>query len=167
MPVAAVGAAATVAVGYMQHRAASNAAKAQERASKEALFHETQREAIGDKRYDDQAARVAAGDAAYQRDLAEWKARHGYGPSGGGAPGKAQENYSGAPPPGQVGGGWTGPMAAQPRTLQDLAGAAPGGFGAAPTADQAGSMADASTGQGQTLQDLSEWNDWKSKGLGA
>jgi len=149
----AIPAAVGVASAIMKNKSEAAARKAAASANQQALTHTTSRESIEDQRYqqrwDD-----------FQRRHAAWEARQfGGAQSGGSQPTNmspvAVSARNAVMQPG---------YSAQPQTLRDIASASTGGFGATP--DQAGSMADASTGQGGTLRDLSEWNDWRSKGLG-
>lgn len=169
--------------GYFSNKANKRATKTQADATKAATDYQTKRDSVTDKRYDDEVADKKMRWDAYQRDLAEWKARHGYGPaaSGGGGGG---------------GGGLAGGLtvadfdalhksgvgaAPAPPTLRDLgpgfggtrlpaydpknpnAGPAPvfGGMSlpALPPSGSGSSPADVSAMP--TLADLGKWNDWE------
>lgn len=81
MPAAAVGAAATVAVGYMQHRSANKAAKVQQQSGTDALTYQKGRDQISDQRYMDTWK-------DYQARHAAWEQRN-FGAKTGGAPATA------------------------------------------------------------------------------
>lgn len=156
----AIPAAAAIGGAVIKSRSESAARKAQERATAAALTHQTGRESLEDRRYNDAWA-------DYQRRHAAWEARN-FGGGGGNAAAAQVQGVPGQPINPQASMGAMG-AGAQPQTLQQLAGAGAMGVGGPVTPDQAGSMADAAMGQGQqgqTLQDLSKWNDWKSLGLG-
>lgn len=126
--VAAIPAVAAVAGAVIQHKSQSAATKALTNTSNQALAHEREREAYQDR------LRSEA-ESNYQRDLAEWKGRHGYGP----APTAGKDVHTSA--------------FAQP-TLRDLAPAATDLTGMA-------SMKPTGTNQAMPmLDDLSKWNDW-------
>lgn len=144
--VAALGAASKYGAATSGSKAAREAAAAQERSTSAALEYQKGRDILGDK----QKAEVWAD---YQRRHDAWEQRNFGSRNGGGSSGGIQQNYSGAPPAGQTGGGWTGPA-----TLQGLAGA--GAMAPVAGANGIQSQSDVSGGQGGTLQDLARWNDW-------
>jgi hypothetical protein len=88
----AIPAAASIVGGYLQHRSANNASKAQQRSADAALGYQKSRDTVSDQRYQD-----AWSD--YQRRHAAWEARNfggGAAPSGGGG-GAAASSVSAGP----------------------------------------------------------------------
>lgn len=124
---AGVAAAGGVAKAKIDSNANKRALAVQTHAGDAALDYQKGRDTIGDQRYAD-------AEANYQRDLAEWKTRHGYGGAAP-APGKAVS---------AMGGG----------TLRDLAGSA------YPTGKVDSQPVDPSGVSSGTLENLANWNDW-------
>lgn len=162
---AGIAAGGTVAATKIQANAANKAARLQKQATDAALADEKEQRQYVRSQYEKEDQREQEARAGYQQYLASMG--RGPAPTTSGTPTNMspvavaarnavmQPGYSAHPA-----------QSVQPTTLQDLAVSpvAPALMG--PTPDHAGSMADISTGQGRTLEDLSRWNDWQTRGLG-